>query len=793
MPRFIKIFVLISFLASIVTACGGADQRKAAYLEKAKISIAAGNLEKARIELKNVLQIDPKFANAYYQLGKIYEQKKDYRQAFGNYSKAAELDPANFKVQAKLGRFYLLLAHDKKKAEEKRDLILNKDPKNIDGLLLKAGIDIFNKKPDEAFSISQSIFKRDPSHVENASFLASLYLQKKQNEKAVTVLEKSLKKNQHNIQLTRLLAKILVINKSYTKAEKIYQDLLQKKPDDFVSYTELAAFYNITGNKEKAEATLRAAIENKPDDVDRQLTLVKYIQSIKSNKAAETELTALIKKSPAMGKLRLILGNLYVLDRKIDQAKQVFQAAVKDFSEDVTGINSRIALATLYMQEKQKQKALKELHDAIAISPNNPKVNFLLARIDIVDKDYQNAVIALRIVVKEAPENIEAYFLLAATHQALGEKEQAKAVLNNAFENNRSNPGALIKLAKYYASIKDMAKTEKMLDSYLAINDSNYEVLSMKAALLNKQKKFDAVKPIAIKLVKQFSDKANGYIQSVPYLANSKKTKQAVSLLKQGYAKVKNNRQILKLLTSIQVSMGNTQEALNRVQMAIKKHPDDIDLKLLLAKIHMANKNNTNAETELKAIIQQKPDTAEAYMLLADIYNKQGKKDKRLKILETGSQATDNIKLSMALAIIYESKGQYDKAINVYESILTKHKDNLLAMNNLASILSDHRQDKSSLNRAKTLADKLKVVKQPVIQDTVGWVYYKNGDYKTAIVSLNQAVTTAPNINVFNYHLGMAYKAAGDKKNARHYLEKSLSNNKNFAARGKAEEAIKSL
>ncbi len=793
MTRTIKILLLICFTASVITACGGADERKNAYLEKAKQSIAAGNLDKARIELKNVLQIDPKYSDAYFQLGKIYEQKKDYRQAFGNYSKAAELNPDNFADQAKLGRFYLLLAHDLTKAKEKRDLILKKEPQNIDGLLLKAGIDFFDKKPAEALAISQSIFKRDPAHVENASFLANLYLQKKQPEKAIDVLEKSLAKDKNNIQLTRLLAKVLVSNKKYSKAEKIYQNLLQKKPDDFISYTELAAFYNLTGDKQKAESTLRAAIENKSDSVDRQLTLATYIRAVKGNKAAEAELVALIKKSPAMGKLRISLGTLYVLDKNTDKARQVFKTAVKDFSDDVTGVTSRIALASLYMQAKQKDEALKELHDAIAIAPNNPKVNLLLAKIDISNKAYQNAVIALRVVVKEDPANVDAYFLLAATHQALGEKEQAKAVLNNAFENNRSNPKALMKLAKYYGSIKDMANTEKMVDSYLAIDNSNYEVRSMKAALLNKQKKFEQAKLVAIKLVKQFPANANGYIQSIPYLVHEKDNKKLVDLLKQGYAKVKNNRQILKLLTSIQINTGNSSDAINRVQAAIKKSPTDVDLKLLLAKIYLSTKANVKAEAKLKEIIQQQPATAEAYMLLADLYNKQGKKGKRLKVIQQGSQASNNIKLSITLATIYEAAGQYDNAVKTYESILEKHKNNLLAMNNLASVLSDHRQDKSSLKQAKALADKLKQTKQPVVQDTVGWVYYKAGDYKAAIESLKQAVKTAPNINIFNYHLGMAYKATGDKANAKVYLDKSLSNNKNFSAKDKAEAALKSL
>ena len=82
----IQAFVVIS-VALIVIACGGAEERKAAYMEKAEQSLNAGDLEKARIELKNVLQIDPKDADAWFKLGTIFERKKDFRKAFANYDK----------------------------------------------------------------------------------------------------------------------------------------------------------------------------------------------------------------------------------------------------------------------------------------------------------------------------------------------------------------------------------------------------------------------------------------------------------------------------------------------------------------------------------------------------------------------------------------------------------------------------------------------------------------------------------------------------------------------------------
>ena len=90
-----KHFLIAIITVMVLAGCGGAEERKAAYLEKAKQSIELGDLDKARIELKKVVHIDPKDAQAYFKLGNVFEQQKNYQKAFGNYRKAEELNPEN--------------------------------------------------------------------------------------------------------------------------------------------------------------------------------------------------------------------------------------------------------------------------------------------------------------------------------------------------------------------------------------------------------------------------------------------------------------------------------------------------------------------------------------------------------------------------------------------------------------------------------------------------------------------------------------------------------------------------
>src|SRR3989344_5731037 len=132
-------FVLIMFAALIVAGCGGAESRKAKYLEKGKAYMEQQNYDKARIELKNVLQIDPKHAAAYYLIGRVEEERHNWPQAFGSYLKTVELDPDHLDARARLARFYMLSGNIPK-AAEMVEAILAKKPEDPDGRLLKAAI-----------------------------------------------------------------------------------------------------------------------------------------------------------------------------------------------------------------------------------------------------------------------------------------------------------------------------------------------------------------------------------------------------------------------------------------------------------------------------------------------------------------------------------------------------------------------------------------------------------------------------------------------------------------------------
>ena len=81
----------VFFLAS----CGGGEDQQAKYLERAQAHFEEKNYDKAGVDARNVLQINPKNIAAKTILADISLENGDLRVAFGSYTGILEDDPSN--------------------------------------------------------------------------------------------------------------------------------------------------------------------------------------------------------------------------------------------------------------------------------------------------------------------------------------------------------------------------------------------------------------------------------------------------------------------------------------------------------------------------------------------------------------------------------------------------------------------------------------------------------------------------------------------------------------------------
>jgi len=195
----------------------------------------------------------------------------------------------------------------------------------------------------------------------------------------------------------------------------------------------------------------------------------------------------------------------------------------------------------------------------------------------------------------------------------------------------------------------------------------------------------------------------------------------------------------------------------------------------LLGSTQLVRNAPDQALSSFKAAIDQQPKREVGYTALANLYIRQNDQAEALKVIQVGlREQPESFALRLALAGLFELKGDYDAAITEYEQLLKQQPGSLVVANNLASLLSDYRTDKASLDRAYTIAAGLRKAQVPQFKDTLGWVHHQRGEHKAALPLLEEAATELPNIALVRYHLGVTYVAVGDNAKASEQLKKAL-------------------
>jgi len=129
---------LLVFLLLAGAACTQSPEvRKQRALQRGEQYLREGKANEAIVELRNALQVDPDFVPALHALGRAYATKSWYGDALRELVRAQGVAPDSLPVAADLGRA-LVEVGAWKDAREQAAKILEKEPRNPDGLYIRA-------------------------------------------------------------------------------------------------------------------------------------------------------------------------------------------------------------------------------------------------------------------------------------------------------------------------------------------------------------------------------------------------------------------------------------------------------------------------------------------------------------------------------------------------------------------------------------------------------------------------------------------------------------------------------
>ncbi len=95
---------LVAVLLIAATGCkGNPETVKKKYLESGQSYVEKKQYDAAVIQFQKALQVDPKYAEAHYQLGMTYLRQQRVKEAYAQLNQAAKLNPKDVKAGLEVG------------------------------------------------------------------------------------------------------------------------------------------------------------------------------------------------------------------------------------------------------------------------------------------------------------------------------------------------------------------------------------------------------------------------------------------------------------------------------------------------------------------------------------------------------------------------------------------------------------------------------------------------------------------------------------------------------------------
>ena len=232
--------------------------------------------------------------------------------------------------------------------------------------------------------------------------------------------------------------------------------------------------------------------------------------------------------------------------------------------------------------------------------------------------------------------------------------------------------------------------------------------------------------------------------------------------------------------------LGGIAEALGQTEKAIRYYagiPSDAPLAHIAAlQRGLALSDigrNEQAKAQLRALIEQNPDDFRGYLALGGVHSSLREFAEAAEIYERAIarltlDAPRFWQLHYRLGIAYERAGRWPEAERLFRYTLELVPDQPDVLNYLGY---------SWIDMNMNLDEGIEMIRTAVAQrpqdgyivDSLGWAYYRLGDFENAVMHLEKATELRPRDSIINDHLGDAYWRVGRKLEATYQWSRALS------------------
>ncbi|MBN1291460.1 MAG: tetratricopeptide repeat protein [Candidatus Latescibacteria bacterium] len=344
-------------------------------------------------------------------------------------------------------------------------------------------------------------------------------------------------------------------------------------------------------------------------------------------------------------------------------------------------------------------------------------------------------------IIERDPSDEDAWIKMGSVYSIEGRADEAEQVFREAVEKNPDSVRLMVAIGNQCLEKNDWECAIKWFEKAVAAGEEHEQLKKTLCALYFYAGREDEAQALFNSLKESGEDDSALYFSLGKSMNYLERYEEALGYYSTGLSKIEDKYPEDRLL-NVYVGMVQSLVKLDRYEDAIT----------LIRK-------DANSKIENKTALK---------LVEANLYLDLKRYDDAIAILEWLSTSDpENIHFMIRLSLAYDVSKQFNKAEDVLLKVLKINPDHALALNNLAYM---YMENETNINKAITMVKRALVLdpNNGAYLDTLGWGYYKKGDYKEARKHVENALKIADiqDKGVIFEHLGDIMLKLGNKKEA---------------------------
>lgn len=771
-----RFFRVSSFLAVLflLAACDSAEERAEKHFQSGIELLEAGDIRRALVEFRNVFKLDEGHREARLEYAKASRKIGNIPESYANYLRLVEEFPDDNQSRLALVEM-AILTQNWQEAERHAEQLLaaegDVEGRDIAKLALEfreAVIDQDASKLRELTRVAEDLAEANPDDPILQRILIEGYLSEQEFDKALEITDRAIASAPNVRTFYRVRASIIQRSGDMEKLEDHLRGMIEQFPEDQDVKNALISLLTRDGKADDAEAFMRAELAEAKNKTDSHVSLIAFLRQVRGNEAAleETEVAIAAYEDPKIFRA-LKSGILFDLGRR-DEAITLLQSVVDAAEPGEETDRFKITLAKMLLGTGNDVGARQLVETVLASDARNVDALKMSAQWLIDSDQLDEAINALRAVLDQAPEDADAMSLMATAHQRNGDAQLAQDLLALAVEASGNAPEETLRFVQLMMRENRYRPAEDALVSALRVRPGNVQLLAVLGDVYLASEEWGRVQQVEASLKRLETEQATQLAENlqVQRIARRDGAAEATAFLQDIVRRNESNISARIALIQAKLRENENEEALDLARALAEERPEDPVAQLVLGNTEFAIRDFEAAKKTFQEIVET-ANEPRAIMQLVRVLGVEGKVEEALGIIDAALEKDPNQRdLKWAKASFLERINDIEGAIAIYEELYQANSSSLVVANNLASLLATYREDEESLERAFSVARRLRGTDVPPFQDTYGWILFRRGNATEALEYLEPAARALSGDPIVQFHLGKTYLELGRNEDA---------------------------